>query len=106
MPRVDPTSKALELPEGWLPCNGSNITQSPWEGQKTPELNLRGHFLRGGEEAEVLEEEESSVEKHTHDYTTAVTSTTSGDFCLSSKNWCSGFASLKTQMTQETEETQ
>ena len=40
----------VELPDGWLECNGQMVTdrQSPLFGQVVPDLNGRYLFLRGG----------------------------------------------------------
>ena len=37
-----------------------------WKGEKTPNLNGEGRFLRGGQPHEVLNLEEHMVEDHTH----------------------------------------
>ena len=56
----------VDLPRGWMFCNGSDITEGPWKGGKTPDLNSIGAFLRGGSEDLVLEVEDSQIEDHTH----------------------------------------
>ena len=66
VPRPSPSLAASPLPDGWLPCDGSTIPKGPWAGGKTPDLNSAGLFLRGGEEAAVLEVEEDQVQEHEH----------------------------------------
>ena len=56
-----------DLPEGWLPCNGSTITKGPWTGGKTPDLNSIGAFLRGGTEETILEVESDQLQDHQHE---------------------------------------
>ena len=60
------TLHAEEIPDGWVLCNGSTIAQGVWKGDKTPNLNGEGRFLRGGDPHEVLNMEEHMVEDHTH----------------------------------------
>ena len=55
-----------EIPDGWALCNGSTIAEGVWKGEKTPNLNGEGRFLRGGQPHEVLNLEEHMVEDHTH----------------------------------------
>ena len=55
------------LPEGWQYCDGSLITQGPWAGGKTPDLNFIGAFLRGGTEDSVLDIEDSQIQDHAHE---------------------------------------
>merc|ERR1719300_1789975 len=65
--KLDPSSGSpLPLPEGWMFCNGSDITKGIWSGGKTPDLNGKGLFLRGGSEDEVLMTQESSIQDHEH----------------------------------------
>ena len=67
-PKPETTStNVLDLPNGWMFCNGSDITEGPWQGHKTPDLNSNGAFLRGGSEDLVLEMEDSQLENHTHE---------------------------------------
>merc|ERR1719300_644549 len=67
VPKLDPSSGSpLPLPEGWMFCNGSDITKGIWSGGKTPDLNGPGLFLRGGSEDEVLMTQESSIQDHEH----------------------------------------
>ena len=48
-------------------CDGSVITApSPWEGEKTPNINGEERFLRGGLDGVQLEMEEDSLQAHTH----------------------------------------
>ena len=67
MPHPEYSFALEELPDGWLPCDGSTIPKGPWTGGKTPDLNSAGLFLRGGEEDAVLEVEEDQVQEHEHD---------------------------------------
>ena len=62
------SSNILSIPDGWMPCDGSPITQGQWKGGRTPDLNSVGAFLRGGTEDLVLEMEDSQIEDHQHDY--------------------------------------
>ena len=67
-PKPETTSTTvLDLPRGWMFCNGSDITEGPWKGGKTPDLNSIGAFLRGGSEDLVLEMEDGQLEDHTHE---------------------------------------
>ena len=56
-----------DLPDGWVPCNGSTITKGPWTGGKTPDLNSIGAFLRGGTDDKILEVEDDQVQDHEHE---------------------------------------
>ena len=56
----------LDLPDGWLPCDGSSIENGPWAGGATPNLNSNGHFLRGGDENNVMDFEEDQMQDHEH----------------------------------------
>ena len=48
-------------------CDGSLIpAPSPWEGEKTPNLNGEERFLRGGLDGVQLHTEEDSLQAHTH----------------------------------------
>ena len=60
------SKKLLHLPPGWQYCNGSDITEGPWTGGKTPDLNGPGLFLRGGDEDSVLDTEEGQLQDHQH----------------------------------------
>merc|ERR1712141_373599 len=55
------TSNPVELPSGWVPCDGSPITEGIWTGQATPDLNGSKRFLRGGPISEVLDMEEDAT---------------------------------------------
>jgi len=67
VPKINILSKKLlHLPPGWLYCNGSDITEGPWTGGKTPDLNGPGLFLRGGDEDSVLETENHQMQDHEH----------------------------------------
>jgi len=55
----------MEVPEGWVPCNGSIIPEpSIWAGQLTPDLT--GRFLKGEAEEEMLTMEEDTTRLHDH----------------------------------------
>ena len=48
-------------------CDGSVITApSPWEGERTPNINGEERFLRGGMDGVQLNTEEDSLQAHTH----------------------------------------
>ena len=48
-------------------CDGSVISApSPWEGEKTPNINGEERFLRGGLDGVQLHTEEDSLQAHTH----------------------------------------
>ena len=64
IPKIDLSGDPLSLPSGWQFCDGGHIYGGPWDGGKTPDLN--GLFLRGGNEASVLEREESQLQDHKH----------------------------------------
>ena len=51
------TLNPVDLPDGWVLCDGSVITYGIWSGQSTPDLNGRKRFLRGGSYEDVLMEE-------------------------------------------------
>ena len=51
------TLNPVDLPDGWVLCDGSVITYGIWAGQSTPDLNGRKRFLRGGSYEDVLTEE-------------------------------------------------
>ena len=51
------TLNPVDLPDGWVLCDGSVITYGIWAGQSTPDLNGRNRFLRGGSYEDVLIEE-------------------------------------------------
>ena len=66
IPRVEDYYILLPIPEGWQYCNGSVISEGDWKGFKTPDLNGKGLFLRGGDEDSLLEVEESQIQDHEH----------------------------------------
>ena len=55
------------IPSGWQRCDGSNITEGPFAGLKTPDLNGYRYFLRGGDDSTVTTTESDTVHDHTHD---------------------------------------
>ena len=64
-PAID-TIHHEDLPEGWVICNGTIIPKGVWSGEKTPNLNGEGRFLRGGAPHLVLNMEDHMVQDHTH----------------------------------------
>ena len=67
VPKPEKTSsKAVSITDGWMPCDGSLITQGQWKGGRTPDRNTIGAFLRGGTEDLVLEMEDDQVQDHEH----------------------------------------
>ena len=67
VPKVAQTSSnVMSIPDGWMPCDGSSITQGPWMGGTTPNLNSIGASLRGGSEEQVLEIEDDQIPEHEH----------------------------------------
>ena len=60
------SNENIDLPDGWLPCDGHSIENGPWAGGTTPNLNTNGHFLRGGLEDNVMEFEEDQMQNHEH----------------------------------------
>ena len=55
------------IPSGWQQCDGSLITEGPFTGLFTPDLNGERYFLRGGDESAVTTKENDMVHDHTHD---------------------------------------
>ena len=59
--------KVYVLYEYFFRCDGSVIIgPSPWEGEKTPNINGEERFLRGGLDGVQLLTEEDSLQAHTH----------------------------------------
>ena len=56
----------IALPECYVPCDGSEITEGIWQGLQTPELNKSKRFLRGGLVSDALKIEEDSLQEHSH----------------------------------------
>jgi len=54
-------------PSGWQRCDGSDITEGPFTGLKTPNLNGERYFLRGGDDFTVTTIENDTMQDHTHD---------------------------------------
>ena len=56
----------LELPAGWLECDGQLVSDaaSPFNGQNLPDLNGQRRFLRGSTTSGLLEN--SQFAQHTH----------------------------------------
>ena len=63
---VESPDDNLDLPDGWLPCDGRMIENGPWSGGMTPNLNGDGRFLRGGDLDSVLTMQEDSFQDHDH----------------------------------------
>jgi len=59
---------ALDLPPGWVECDGQLITEGPWEGQPTPNINGEERFLRGAHIESVLHEQDDEVKSYTHEF--------------------------------------
>ena len=55
------TLNPVDLPNGWVLCDGSVITHGIWAGRSTPDLNGRKRFLRGGSYEDVLTEENQGL---------------------------------------------
>ena len=55
------TPNPASVPRGWVLCDGSEITEGDWKGQKTPDLNKSKRFLRGGHVGDALTLEEDCV---------------------------------------------
>ena len=65
--RVDSDGEAVDLPDGWISCNGSVIPEgSIWAGKQVPDLNGERRFLRGGSEEEMLTLEDDQILEHEH----------------------------------------
>ena len=56
----------VALPECYVPCDGTEITEGIWKGRRTPDLNNPKRFLRGGHVSEALMVEEDSLQEHSH----------------------------------------
>ena len=57
----------VELPSGWMRCDGSIIPSgSIWEGKRVPNLNGEKRFLRGGLDEDVLKMEDDQIQDHVH----------------------------------------
>ena len=56
------SNESKDLPDGWQECDGAEIVDGIWKGQKTPNINGEGRFLRGaGDKIKVLHTEEDQV---------------------------------------------
>ena len=57
----------VDLPDGWMRCDGSVIPHgSIWEGKIVPNLNGERRFLRGGNDGDVLKLEDDQIQSHEH----------------------------------------
>ena len=54
------------VPTGWTQCDGRVITDGPWTGQNSPNLNNDNLFLRGGSEKQQVEIEDDMILDHVH----------------------------------------
>merc|ERR1719495_33082 len=73
-----PRNMSIDLPEGWVRCDGSMIPRpSAWAGYTTPNINGLHKFLRGGaDEAELtLEDETTKLPDHVHNATATAEAT-------------------------------
>merc|ERR1712141_223632 len=68
VPKVDKNSNSgiSEIPECWMLCNGSKITEGIWTDLNTPNLNGDGRFLRGGQPQDILMFQEDTLQDHDH----------------------------------------
>ena len=67
------SKKPVQLPAGWVKCDGSVIPKGIWKGQKTPDINGEERFLRGSSKSNLLDVEDGQVQTLTYDdYTWAV----------------------------------
>ena len=64
-------SDDLALPDDYVPCDGREITVGILAGQKTPDLNGKGLFLRGAEQSG--EEQQDQLQDHGHRHSLQVT---------------------------------
>ena len=62
-PRPDSETSDLELPHGWIECDGSVIPEpSIWAGKRLPNLNAERRFLRGGSKIGALTLEDDMMQ--------------------------------------------
>ena len=94
VPFPSKSSPRAPLPDGWLPCNGTTITNGPWRGQRTPDLN-NGHFLRGSDEGQALIFEEDQLFGHSHTYKRTDHSDSDGNICGTDVAGCSSKHNLE-----------
>jgi len=66
IPSPFPGEMDATIPSGWQRCDGSNITEGPFVGLSTPDLNGERYFLRGGDDSTVTLKESDMVQDHTH----------------------------------------
>jgi len=55
------TQNPSSIPPGWMLCDGSEITEGPWKGHQTPDINNSKRFLRGNIVGNALNTEDDSV---------------------------------------------
>ena len=63
------TSKPVQLPDCYVICDGSEITEGIWKGHTTPDLNKSKRFLRGAIISDALNMEEDTIQAHSHSHT-------------------------------------
>jgi len=55
------TDNPVGIPDGWLICDGREIPEGIWKGQRTPDLTSSKLFLRGGVVGDALEKQEDTA---------------------------------------------
>jgi len=55
------TENPVGIPDGWLICDGREIPEGIWKGQRTPDLTSSKLFLRGGVVGDALEKQEDTA---------------------------------------------
>ena len=67
VPKPNKDSRNEEsIPDCWVECDGGQILKGNWKGQRTPELNNKELFLRGGMTNDILETQDDALEEHEH----------------------------------------
>ena len=61
------TGNKATVPKCWVECDGRQISEGIWKGQKTPDLNNVQRFLRGGNQSLALEVQDDALQDHSHD---------------------------------------
>ena len=64
---IKDTTTTVDLPAGWVKCDGSEITEGIWTGLTTPNLNGERRFLRGSADGNVLSLEDGAVKTLKYD---------------------------------------
>ena len=60
IPNLD-SKKPVDIPDGWVECDGGQIAEGEWRGEKTPNINGHNRFLRGSGKGQVLQTENQQV---------------------------------------------